>query len=368
MPEAVLPATFLKALAAHFPTAIGVVPVKQGDHHGAIVTFDTVEAQAKAYSIGIQVGSLTIIGTQTLSSDNSIYRISLDRLPILRPEKLTPLLRQMLESYGKVLHVGLLLDPATNLFFGKGFALLDTSTTEGSTFRELSHEMYLNNQHLVFASWRGVSSRPATDVKVHNSYLKIAQNKGIIKLGLSNPAWIPYPIEGATSAQAGYSNEMQQSKSVTSTIDNTASLEIKEFPDETAVSEKHQDHVKSLPIQAKTQDMHYVDNTTNVSVSYTAIPKIHSINANQSTSTHENNHNIMKQLNGLAIKDLDNSEEDTESDSDYQSSAGDQSEVTESDTEEYGSDDEMDLDEEVCIFQEEARVAQNNPNPSSDQL
>lgn len=158
MPEAVLPATFLKALAAHFPTAIGVVPVKQGDHHGAIVTFDTVEAQAKAYSIGIQVGSLTIIGTQTLSSDNSIYRISLDRLPILRPEKLTPLLRQMLESYGKVLHVGLLLDPATNLFFGKGFALLDTSTTEGSTFRELSHEMYLNNQHLVFASWRGMET------------------------------------------------------------------------------------------------------------------------------------------------------------------------------------------------------------------
>ncbi|KAG1220642.1 hypothetical protein G6F35_006562 [Rhizopus arrhizus] len=105
MPKAVLPATFLKALAAQFPTAIGVVPVKQGDHHGAIVAFDTVEAQTKACSIGVQVGSLTIIGTQTLSSDNSIYRISLDRLPILRPEELTPLVRQMLEPYGKVLHV-----------------------------------------------------------------------------------------------------------------------------------------------------------------------------------------------------------------------------------------------------------------------
>jgi hypothetical protein len=158
MPKAVLPATFLKALAAQFPTAIGVVPVKQGDHHGVIVAFDTVEAQTKVCSIGVQVGSLTIIGTQALSSDNSIYRISLDFLPILRPEELTPLVRQMLEPYGKVLHVGHLLDPATNLFFGKGFAFLDTSTTEGLAFRELSHEMHLDNHRLVFASWRSMET------------------------------------------------------------------------------------------------------------------------------------------------------------------------------------------------------------------
>ncbi|KAG1414627.1 hypothetical protein G6F58_006860 [Rhizopus delemar] len=145
-------------LAAQFPTTIGVVPVKQGNHHGAIVAFDTIEAQTKACSIGVQVGSLTVIGTQTLSSDNSIYRISLDRLPILRPEELTPLVRQILESYGKDLHVGLLLDPATNLFFGKGFAFLDTSTTEGSAFCELSHKMHLDNHRLVFASWRGMET------------------------------------------------------------------------------------------------------------------------------------------------------------------------------------------------------------------
>lgn len=41
-----------------------------GDHHGAIVAFGPVEAQTKAYSIGVQVGSLTMIDTQTLSSDN----------------------------------------------------------------------------------------------------------------------------------------------------------------------------------------------------------------------------------------------------------------------------------------------------------
>ncbi|KAG0736064.1 hypothetical protein G6F33_009737 [Rhizopus arrhizus] len=63
MPKTILPAAFLKALAAQFPTAIGVVPAKQEVHHGAIVAFDTAEAQTKACSIGVQVGSLTIIGT-----------------------------------------------------------------------------------------------------------------------------------------------------------------------------------------------------------------------------------------------------------------------------------------------------------------
>jgi protein involved in polysaccharide export with SLBB domain len=111
-----------------------------------------------------------------------------------------------------------------------------------------------------------------------------------------------------------------------------------------------------------------MDNTTEVSVSHYEVSKAHNINLTHSMSTHENNYNIMKQPNDLAIKDLDDSEEDIESDSDYQPSAGDQSEVTESDTEEHGSEDKMDLDEEVRILQEEARAAQNSPTPSSDQL
>jgi hypothetical protein len=110
-----------------------------------------------------------------------------------------------------------------------------------------------------------------------------------------------------------------------------------------------------------------MDNTTEVSVSRYEVSKAHNINLTHSMSTHENNYNIMKQPNDLAIRDLDNSE-DTESDSVYQLSAGHQSEVTESDTEEHGSEDEMDLDEEVRILQEEARAAQNSPTPSSHQL
>ncbi|KAG1396502.1 hypothetical protein G6F58_011727 [Rhizopus delemar] len=207
--------------------------------------------------------------------------------------------------------------------------------------------MHLDNHRLVFASWRGmethrfychtpvpylkvVSSRPATDVKVHNAYLKIAQKKGIIELGLSDPAWILYPIEEQPQHKQDTVPKRNKAKLLSLQL-KIPPLEIKELPDDTAFSKRPQDHVEYLPTQAKIQDMHHVDNTTDVSVSCTAIPK---------------------------IRNLDNSEEDTESDSDYQPSAGDQSEVTESDTEEHRSDDEMDLDEGVCILQEEARRLQ----------
>jgi hypothetical protein len=67
--------------------------------------------------------NITVIGTPTLSTNSSIYQISLERLAILHPGELTLLLHQMLSQYGKVLHIGILLDSATNLFFGKGYAI-----------------------------------------------------------------------------------------------------------------------------------------------------------------------------------------------------------------------------------------------------
>ncbi|CAO3702455.1 unnamed protein product [Rhizopus stolonifer] len=158
MQTSITPVTFLQALSEQFPDAIGVVPVNQGAHHGAVVAFDFVEAQTKTCSIGVQVNNLTIIGTPTLSTISSVFRISLERLSILRPDELTPLLRQTLSQYGKVLHVGLSLDPATKLFFGKGYAMIDTAQTDGSNFRELVHEMHLDNHRIIMASWRGMKT------------------------------------------------------------------------------------------------------------------------------------------------------------------------------------------------------------------
>ncbi|KAG0734745.1 hypothetical protein G6F57_015703 [Rhizopus arrhizus] len=124
----VSPAKFYAALSAQYPDAIGVVPVQQGSVHGTVIAFDSVEARTKACSIGVVVDGFTIIGTPTLPASSSVYRLSLDKLPIRRPNELAPLLTKVLKAYGHVLHVGLLLDPQTNLFFGKGYALLDVTT------------------------------------------------------------------------------------------------------------------------------------------------------------------------------------------------------------------------------------------------
>lgn len=137
MQTAILPVVFLKALSNQSPDAIEAVSVNQDARQGVVVTLDSVEAQTKACSTGVQVENITIIGTPTLSTNSSIYRISLEILLILRPGELTPLLCQVLSQYGKVLHIGILLDSATNLFFGKGYAIINITSEEGFTFREL---------------------------------------------------------------------------------------------------------------------------------------------------------------------------------------------------------------------------------------
>ncbi|KAG1048984.1 hypothetical protein G6F43_008665 [Rhizopus delemar] len=137
MQTAILPVVFLKALSNQSSETIEAVSVNQDARQGVVAALDSVEAQTKACSTGVRVENITIIGTPTLSTNSSIYRISLEILLILRPGELTPLLRQVLSQYGKVLHVGILLDPATNLFFGKGYVIINIVSEEGFTFREL---------------------------------------------------------------------------------------------------------------------------------------------------------------------------------------------------------------------------------------
>ncbi|KAG1472109.1 hypothetical protein G6F56_001737 [Rhizopus delemar] len=128
MQDSTSPAAFLQALSEQFPNAIGVVSVNQGTHHGA---------ECKLTTFIYQQFSVCI---------------SLKRLPILRPEELTSLLRKTL----KVLHVGLNFDSATKLFFSKDYAIIDTTQTGGPNFCELIHEMHLDSHCIIMASWRGM--------------------------------------------------------------------------------------------------------------------------------------------------------------------------------------------------------------------
>jgi hypothetical protein len=78
----VTPSAFFAALSAQYPDAIGAVPVQQGSVSGTVIAFDSLEARTRACSIRIKVDSFTIIGTPTLDANSTVYRLSLDKLPL----------------------------------------------------------------------------------------------------------------------------------------------------------------------------------------------------------------------------------------------------------------------------------------------
>ncbi|PHZ10868.1 uncharacterized protein RHIMIDRAFT_258072, partial [Rhizopus microsporus ATCC 52813] len=134
----VLPADFYEALPNQYSSAVVAVPVRQGAINGGIIAFDSAESRITACSVGIAVGGFTVIGAPTLPPTSSIYPVSLEKLPLMRPDSLTPLLTEALSRYGTVLHVGLYRDP-------------------DHTVISLSHEIDLTNQRLIYASWRGMA-------------------------------------------------------------------------------------------------------------------------------------------------------------------------------------------------------------------
>ncbi|KAG1049594.1 hypothetical protein G6F43_008089 [Rhizopus delemar] len=148
--------TFLAALSVQYPEAIGGVDTEQGSVRGTVVAFDTIAARDRACTVGVTMENFTLFGTATLSTESSVYRVSLDKLPILRPSELSPLLQEVFSQYGKVLHVGLYLDPKTKLFFGKGYIMLDVADNDANVYRSLTHEISLGHNRVILVTWRGM--------------------------------------------------------------------------------------------------------------------------------------------------------------------------------------------------------------------
>ncbi|KAG1135919.1 hypothetical protein G6F37_013004 [Rhizopus arrhizus] len=148
---------FLESLSFQYPEVLGGVDTQQGSVRGAIVAFDSEEARDKACSVGTQINSHTIHGTPTLSTESSVYRVALDKLPILRPSEFSPSLQEAFKKYGKVLHVGLYLDPNTKLFFSKGYVMLDTTNDQGQVYQTLTHDIPLVKHRIILATWRGMA-------------------------------------------------------------------------------------------------------------------------------------------------------------------------------------------------------------------
>jgi hypothetical protein len=143
-------------LSIQYPEAIGGVDTQQGSVKGTVVAFDTITTRDRACTVGITLENFTLFGTATLSAESSVYKVSLDKLPILRPSELSSLLQEIFSQYGKVLHVGLYLDPKTKLFFGKGYIMLDVSDNNANVYRSLTHEISLGHHRVILATWRGM--------------------------------------------------------------------------------------------------------------------------------------------------------------------------------------------------------------------
>ena len=77
-------------------------------------------------------------------------------MPNLRPGELSPLLQEVFSQHGKVLHVGLYLDPKTKLFFGKGYIMLDVADNDSNVYHSLTHEISLDHHRVIIAIWRGM--------------------------------------------------------------------------------------------------------------------------------------------------------------------------------------------------------------------
>ncbi|KAG1168959.1 hypothetical protein G6F36_012158 [Rhizopus arrhizus] len=147
---------FLQSLSSQYPKAIGGVDTYQGSVRGTVIAFNSEEARDKACSVGIQINSHTIHDTPTLSAESSVYRVALDKLPILRPFELSPLLQEAFKKYGKALHVGLYLDPKTNLCFSKGYVMLGTTNDQEQVYQPLTHGIPLFQRRIILATWRGM--------------------------------------------------------------------------------------------------------------------------------------------------------------------------------------------------------------------
>lgn len=90
-----------------------------------------------------------------------------------------------------------------------------------------------------------------------------------------------------------------------------------------------------------------MNNAADVYVSSHEGPNPHNMNTDCFASTHENTSSMVNHLNDSPMKEFDL----TDSDPDYLPSADDQSEITESDGEEYGSKDKMGLDKVHVLHQ-----------------
>ncbi|EIE86175.1 hypothetical protein G6F46_009352 [Rhizopus delemar] len=122
---------------------VGLVVHKSGPNRYLEVNFDIEEFRILACNDGLRFdnGLVVIRPAVAYRPGSIIKRVTLQRLPWLRPKRLLEGLRSTLGNYGSVRDVGIVTDSDTGAFLGSGYAVLDCSPSPNQTdpFLELTH-------------------------------------------------------------------------------------------------------------------------------------------------------------------------------------------------------------------------------------
>ncbi|OAD70893.1 CCHC-type zinc finger transcription factor [Phycomyces blakesleeanus NRRL 1555(-)] len=149
-------AQFFQALKSQYPSVVGALGQDRRDRNIAIVSFDTIEDVPRACSEGVVVGHQTLLATPTFGGDSNILRVHLDKLPLRRADKLEPRVQEVMGLFGRVIHIGLYMDPQFQLFGGKGFVMLDTAPKEGIEYIPLTHKIDFRGEREIYAKWQNM--------------------------------------------------------------------------------------------------------------------------------------------------------------------------------------------------------------------
>ncbi|KAG1050386.1 hypothetical protein G6F43_007331 [Rhizopus delemar] len=126
-----------------FKDYVGLVVHKSGPNRYLEINFDNEEFRTTACNHDLQFdkGMIIIRPVIAYRPGSIVKRVTLQRLPWLRPQRLLEGLRNTSSSYGIVHDVGIVTDTETGAFLGSGYAILDCSSDPDQTdpFLELTH-------------------------------------------------------------------------------------------------------------------------------------------------------------------------------------------------------------------------------------
>ncbi|EIE86812.1 hypothetical protein RO3G_11523 [Rhizopus delemar RA 99-880] len=137
--------TIYKLAFGQFHDYVGLVVHKSGYNRYLEINFDNDHFRSKACENGFHFdnGQIIIRPVVACRPGSTIRRLTLQRLPWLRPQQLLEGLKHTLSSYGYVRDVGIVTDSDTGAFLGSGYAVLDctSDSSQPDPFLDLAHIM-----------------------------------------------------------------------------------------------------------------------------------------------------------------------------------------------------------------------------------